>query len=205
MLDAGLNPDHRHPMIEITLGHSGGFWSPPIVAAFISGGIALVTGTIVSFIAWRQWRTAQDKLALELFDKRFECWKKLEKSLSDYLDAAETRYISGKGRPLPVSVIHAWTDGESDSHWLFGPEVFEMARLVGLRLARVADHSLELDFDGEPDAKTDRFTQVICEPVYIAFRDLRTLAEPYMMLDKIAVNRPSKPFPWPWSDRASKA
>ncbi len=32
---------------------------------------SVVIGSIAAYVAWRQWRTAQDKIQLDLFDRRF--------------------------------------------------------------------------------------------------------------------------------------
>ena len=49
----------------------------------------LVIGGIGAYIAWRQWRTAHDKLKLDLFDRRLTAYRKLT-------DAVDPVVRSGK-------------------------------------------------------------------------------------------------------------
>lgn len=47
----------------------------PLVIAMLAGGLG-------GYIAWRQWRTAQDRLKLDLFDRRFAIYGALMKFLN---------------------------------------------------------------------------------------------------------------------------
>jgi len=42
----------------------------------------LVLGLIAAYIAWRQWRTAHDRLILDLFERRFQVFQELMPTVS---------------------------------------------------------------------------------------------------------------------------
>jgi hypothetical protein len=44
--------------------------------ALISALSSFVIGAAVAYIAWRQWRTANEKLVIELFDQRFSLYQR---------------------------------------------------------------------------------------------------------------------------------
>jgi hypothetical protein len=191
-------------MIQVVVGQAGtGFWSPAIIAAIINAGVAIATGTVVGYIAWRQSRTARNKLALDLFAERFKAWKSLEKAFGAYVEDSNGRYMSVRNRGVDPKILRMWVDAESDTFWLFGPEVFGNTRLVGDHLAELAACPLDEDDQGEPFERLERFETRIAMPAYRAFVALRSSMEPYMMLDNIAVNRPVGSFRWPWEKPTS--
>lgn len=98
---------------------------------------ALLTPTIAvfgSFIAYRQWRTAQKKLKLDLFDKRFAVY-----------DAARSFILSvmtsGKAQPEEMYKFVAGTRG---ARWLLNDEI---ATYFDEQIRRNAVHLQELDAD----------------------------------------------------------
>ncbi|ALN73186.1 hypothetical protein [Aureimonas sp. AU20] len=46
-----------------------------ITAPWAQAISTLIVGMSVAYIAWRQWQTAREKLALDLFDKRFAIYQ----------------------------------------------------------------------------------------------------------------------------------
>lgn len=169
------------------------------MAAMINAPVAIATGAVVGYFAWRQARTARDKLALDLFGERFKAWKSLEGAFAPYVEAASRRYESRVNRSVDATIVRKWIGAESDVYWLFGPEVFQKTRVVGGLLATLEDCQLDQDDEGEPWERSQRFEEQIAGPAYRAFGELRISMEPYMMLDKIAVNRTASRFRWPWS------
>ncbi len=80
------------------------------IKLFTAGGQILVAGA-VGVIAWRQWRTARNKLKADLFDRRFKLFRSIEGALDtaltqgkrqagieelEYL-AREVKWVFGKG------------------------------------------------------------------------------------------------------------
>lgn len=170
-------------MIQVTIGQSTqGFLSPPIIAAMISGLIALITGTIVGFFAWRQWRAAKDKLALDLFDRRLTNFKRWH---SAYQERAHllTTWPTPETPLYEVRSPNADLDSAiADARFLFGPRIYD--ELIGLE-------SLMNDWSGALAAQADSHARLGKE-ARIRLRRLAEDVEPYMMLGKIAVNQPAK-------------
>jgi hypothetical protein len=54
----------------------------------------LVIGGIAALVAWRQWRTAQDKIKIDLFDRRFAVFMDVRKIVSEI---GQRRKISDPG------------------------------------------------------------------------------------------------------------
>jgi hypothetical protein len=44
--------------------------------------VAVVVGAVAGYVAWRQWRTAHDKLAFDLYEKRFKVYEAVESIIS---------------------------------------------------------------------------------------------------------------------------
>lgn len=184
-------------MIQVTIGQaSQGFWSPQIVAAIITGGVAIITGSLVAFFAWRQWRTAKDKLALDLFDRRFTAYHALLDAMTARereIDKTKTyRYMTTNKEDQPsFEMSHLFRRRGEDFSFLFGPDVFQVVTEIAVNLAaqltvhkRLVEANYDMKIYDEYEQK-----QVELESLR---RKLRDAVRPYMMLNKIAVNRPAK-------------
>lgn len=169
----------------IEIGASGGGWVKewaPIIGPAITGLVAIITGGAVAYFAWRNWRTAKDKLAIDLFDRRlanYRAWNLCFQSRRDLL--------AKHGRPgVPLYEIHEWNPdvrvAVDDSRFLFGEDIH--SDILGLM-------SLMDDWSGSLAAMSDAATDLGRQVDKRMYR-LGRAVEPYMMLDKIAVNRPAK-------------
>jgi len=179
--------------IDIGTACSSGMkdWAP-VIAATITGLVTLGTAVVIARIAHRQAETAANKLALDLFEKRFAVWKALEKAFGDVFDDARSRYMSMTDRDISAALKEAWIEAEVDGHWLFGPEIVAQLRRVGVKLMRLGSIELDLDDEADISERFDRFDDRLATPAAREFAKLRTMIKPYMMLDKIAVARPVK-------------
>lgn len=79
-------------------------------APLIQAGTTFAVGLAVAYIAWRQWKTAREKLALDLFDKRFEVYR----TIADYYaeEWGPGDYKSSRGRstaPTGRSGLHPFS------------------------------------------------------------------------------------------------
>jgi hypothetical protein len=81
----------------------------------------VLVGLAVVYIAWRQHRTARDKLRLDLFDKRFSIWLSLKRLLA----------AINSGSMVSFDSIARFTAETSEAKWIFGPEVVEYLEIVG--------------------------------------------------------------------------
>lgn len=85
----------------------------------VTAWMTLATALFVAWIAYQQWRTARQKLAVDLFERRAAVYDKV-------VDAA-TKVI-GPGRPVddqPFRLLHT---ARSEAQFLFGPEVSDFIR-----------------------------------------------------------------------------
>jgi hypothetical protein len=74
----------------------------------------LVVGLVAAYVAWRQWRTAHDRLMLDLFERRFQSFQELTQVVSTALS-----------KPHPDANDLADFDRASQkARFLFGPEVY---------------------------------------------------------------------------------
>ena len=179
----------------IEIGASSSSWVKdlaPIIAASITGGVTAATAFFIYRISRKQANTAADKLAVDLFDKRFNAFEAFKLALDGYVEDAWLRYNNQTERAIRQEFLKDWVDAESDAHWLFGEEVFLQARRVGDLLGKLGEIDLDEDDEGEPSERQDRFEKELARSTYEEFAKLRAMVGPYMMLDKIAVNRPSE-------------
>ncbi len=72
-----------------------------------------IIGTIVAWIAWRQWKTAHEKVKLDLFDRRFAVFMDVREIVSQ---GGMRDRLSDQG--LPNEVV-------ARGRFLFGPEILK--------------------------------------------------------------------------------
>ena len=85
----------------------------PHWTAFLTALLTPTVAVLGSYIAYKQWRLGQDKLRLDLFDRRFRLYDATKTLLFDIATLAKVD---------DAQVLqHASLVGESK--WLFGPEV----------------------------------------------------------------------------------
>ncbi|ELT50156.1 hypothetical protein ACI50E_00715 [Brucella sp. ZJ1_1] len=73
----------------------------------------LLIGLYVAYVAWRQWRTARDKIILDIFDKRFAVFMDVRRLASIYLQMTE---IPENEASLPNEIV-------AKGRFLFGEDV----------------------------------------------------------------------------------
>lgn len=194
-LDGRRFHGHAGLMIQVTIGQtSGGLLSPPIIAAMISGLIALITVGVVAFIAWRQWRTARDKLAIDLFDRRHAVWQRGSAAYTQALRELFLEREDGQGSLLPSPGLAEFGRAKEQAYFLFGVEVVkhwtvvEMALFhLGRGIGRKREMFESDDAFEARAAENDRYSQ----QAQVGWDELRRAIEPYMMMGHIAVNRPA--------------
>ena len=100
------------------------------IGTTVAVGQLIVAAAIASF-AWRQWRIAQDKLRLDLFDKRFAVWSSL---LALFVEI-------WRDRALQLASISAYSAGTASAAFLFDSDVQQY-------LDRVRDQAIKLQSQG---------------------------------------------------------
>lgn len=191
-------------MITVTIGQAGisGFWSPQIIAAIISASVAVITGTVVGYFAWKQWRVAQDKLALDLFDRRFAIWSRIQLKLAERLKEIHSAHDEGKQPHFITENLQSLWVAIDDAHFLFGEDVRAALKKVDDAIFSFGGDSPDSWVDYETTAGRKAKVparHVGQETVTKALRALREAVEPYMAMQKIGVSRPAKTKPWSWS------
>lgn len=73
----------------------------------------LAIGGFAALIAWRQWKTAQDKVKLDLFDRRFAVFMDVRRVVSEAASLGKISDVT-----LPREII-------ARGRFLFGQEVYE--------------------------------------------------------------------------------
>ena len=58
-------------------------------AAALQALSVIILGGLGAYIAWRQWRTANDKLKLELFDRRLAAYRRLNDAIAPIVRSAK--------------------------------------------------------------------------------------------------------------------
>jgi hypothetical protein len=53
-----------------------------VYVAAVQAITTLIIGLFAGYIAWRQWRTSQDRLVLDLFEKRFQVFQELTRTIA---------------------------------------------------------------------------------------------------------------------------
>lgn len=88
----------------------------------------LLIGASVAYIAWRQWRTAQDKIILDTFDKRFAVFMDVRRLASIYLQMKD---LPPEESSLPNEIV-------AKGRFLFGDdvnkilnEIYQLSNKVG--------------------------------------------------------------------------
>ena len=139
----------------------------PHWTAYISALLVPLVELFASYIAYQQWRTAQNKLKLELFEKRL----KIYNSATTFISSLMT---SGKATNKE---LHELIVGTKEAKWLLSPEV---AKYLDEELySKGVDlQCLSSELEGEP--ASDRRTKNIHEQ-----RDIKLwLNAQYKALDK---------------------
>ncbi|GAA0654876.1 hypothetical protein [Brevundimonas lenta] len=167
---------------------SPGFWSPQVIAAFITGFIALITASVVSAITFRQWKTANDKLLMDLFDRRFENFRTIMGAIaSRHDDVMRNQRLGVLMGKLPKEPMESFYRAVAVSHFLFGPEV--KAALEGVERALVVLDGLK----GDPPNTEEDPAGDAREALDAAVLDYIEAVEPYMMVGHIAAKGRAKP------------
>jgi hypothetical protein len=133
--------------------------------------IATVVGIVGALIAYFQWRTAQQKVAVDLFEKRYEIYGDLRRIVSEFLTTAE----------FPDAAQRAFQAAQSLARFYFGAEVdeyLEKARrdlLTGAFFNRYAGSQGSGNLDNHL-ARMDRIGKF--------YADLDHMFIPYMRMDQ---------------------
>lgn len=164
----------------------------PDLPAWVQVSQALVVPSIaaaVAVIGFLQWRTAHQKVLLDLFERRMKVYEAVNDAISDALTVEGKMVLFNAG----VSLRRAQTE----AGFLFGKEVsaeiqrlIELANLYGIR---------KREFEGRnlPENKRDEVGAELADLMdsLSAWRDPWTaVCRPYLTMDQKRVRTPSEWF-----------
>lgn len=169
----------------------------PLIGEFFRAAVPSLVAIVVAYIAWRQWQTAKDKLAIDLFDRRFQNYRALMKSIEERVFEISSANYDDPIEGPPVDRLKDFWRLQHEATFLFGREVRDCLSAIEADLLELAQGKIALASEGVQ--ARDQFYDPLNR---LSGRKQRfaELARPYMMLDKIAVNEPSerRSFFWMW-------
>jgi hypothetical protein len=126
----------------------------------------LVLGGVAAYIAWRQWRTAHDRLVLDLFERRFQVFQELTRAI-----------LAAFNKPnAEIDDLAKFDIASEKARFLFEPEVREY-------LIEVRKHLINIITKGRALAEMpDGSARTMAENELVA-----GLTEMHAFYDKLAV------------------
>jgi hypothetical protein len=114
----------------------------------IAAGTTALIGVFLAIVAWRQWRTARERLVLDLFRDRLAVYSKVIEAM---------HRVIGPGRAVdnePYLLLHAARD---EAQFLFRREVPEYIEGLLIHVANLglAHNMMEAQRNGNPPDGTD--------------------------------------------------
>lgn len=172
----------------------------PLVVDLIKGLAPAVVAAVVGWVAYQQWITAKNKLALDLFDRRFA----IHRRLSDLIEARLKEDGKKPNQPFllfaPRSPTAIALEKEAaEARFLFGNAVKVKLDQIIAALQQVVDAKAAMlakdveQIDGEEAHNLIGAWAEKSKLVALLVVEFNALVEPYMMLDAISVNRPKAP------------
>ena len=148
-----------------------------------------VAALVAVYIAWQQWRTARHKLAVDLFDRRLQAYRKLNDSITARHNEILALTFDQITRDPPTEALGAFWTAKSDAYFLFGPHVHRAMDRVEERLRLLLD--AKADFTTDPDRHPADYVKVIrfSANVFGAQDRLLEAAKPYMMMGAVGAAR----------------
>lgn len=161
----------------------------PLIGEVAKASVPSMVAIVVAYVAWQQWKTAQNKLAVDLFDKRVAAIDAIDKAFSQAnMHTAQhgqdaDKYAANVAAlvPLAAAIAHAT--------WLFGRDVIEPLTDAMRELSERMKDAQPLSDEAESWEKLEAiFTDVMIVTNHI--QRAKAAARRYMMLDTVAVSRP---------------
>jgi hypothetical protein len=102
-----------------------------------------VIALIAAGIAFMQWRTAHQKVVLDLFERRMQAYLELQKPLVEVLSTNE----------VPRERLHEFRRAIGQTDFLFGDEVVKYLLKIHEALVRLQDHNMMLGIEDDPEKR----------------------------------------------------
>ena len=151
--------------------------------------VAIIAALIASYIAWRQWKTAHDRLTFDLYEKRFAVYE----TVKNFINAATVHRIITL-KDLSADEFRAFHDGIRGAEFLFGGEARDFINKTGAMAVSINATIKELQ--GQPDdTRSDRFIEEEAEELvkFLLDQPVEDIFRPYLDLSKAGLRSW-----WPW-------
>jgi hypothetical protein len=145
-------------------------------------GIAIVAALIAGYIAWRQWRTAHDKLSFDLYEKRFAVYEAVKSLIN-----ASTGGVIQKD-------LDEFYDGIRGAEFLFDGEARDFVMKIG-DMAWRAKTTRAWQRSGnhpQPDKLIDEEENIL-NFLSVQSEEIENVFKPYLDLSRAGL----KSY-WPW-------
>ncbi len=110
--------------------------SSELILAIVVSLATTLIGTATVCIAWQQWQTHRRKVAMDLFDRRFKVYSKVEAFIFEVL---------GGVHPSFEESIYKFMISTKSALFLFGPEIPEFIEEIRVRAIELLDLKKKLD------------------------------------------------------------
>ncbi len=134
----------------------------------------LVLGCVAAYIAWRQWRTSNDRLVLDLFHRRFQVFQELTRTISEAFNNAE----------IQIGDLAKFDAATEKARFLFGNEVHVYLKQIRVKLidAYAITHALAELPSGELRTKAeDKVTDALSE-MHLFYEKLAEMLTSYLRI-----------------------
>jgi hypothetical protein len=103
---------------------------------------AIVVSLVVAVVQYAQWRTANQKVIIDLYDRRLRVYAQLEKAIAPVVREGE----------VTSEAFKEFAIGEADARFLFGDDVLEYLKTLRKRFAWLVSFTDDV-IDRKPNRK----------------------------------------------------
>jgi len=142
----------------------------------------LVLGLVAAYVVWRQWRTSQDRLVLDLFERRFQVFQELTRATTDSLSKPQ----------VSVQDLANFDAATEKARFLFGPEIHSYLGEIRGLLIQVFALGRALPEMPDGPRRTSAEVKVVeaLNQLHAFYGKLADLVTPYLRVG------PQPPHPW---------
>jgi hypothetical protein len=132
-----------------------------------------VVGLIAVYIAWRQWRTAHDRLILDLFERRFQVFQDLTRTVSAAVNKPH----------VEINDLADFDQATEKARFLFGPEVHGYLREVRRHLVDLISFGRALhEMDGAQRTNAENKVSAALNEMHAFYARLADLVTRYLQM-----------------------
>lgn len=164
-----------------------------IVCAFLDLAKNATTPLIaifVAYVAWQQWKTAKTKLRLDLFEKRFACYRRAQASINSLLKGLGPKTdICGE---VFQNLLESFYELQTEAHMLFGDDVDAALNKIYSELQGLIIRGSDLQYDCEPSMRAVAVQDIVARRTAIMHlqEEFYAVCEKYIRIE-YAFNWPS--------------